>query len=233
MMKYVVHRLERCSSGLLSALVLARLVDEKKKDCSWPAAIRSAGGFKNFCIKHADKKIMWVEEACGAGKVKLVGTDVISGSPSLASPSLASAACGSCNACTFQTEMPRTKHGSKCTQKTCSFAHARYQCSRIYFLLQFLASICMVLTSTIPAQPVEYCTHGWTLAFILPRWHTMQQAHLPIRAPMQGFAVHGTGKYVLSSTLLCSQTRLRIFSRWSMRATPAKKRPKICAQAQK
>jgi len=86
MMKYVVHSLERCSSGLLSALVLARLVNEKKKDCSWPAAIRRAGGFKNFCIKHADKKIMWVE-APGAGKVKLVGTDVISASPSLASPS--------------------------------------------------------------------------------------------------------------------------------------------------
>jgi len=203
-MKYVVHILESCSSGHLSSRVLARLVNENKKDCSWPAAINLAGGFKKFCIQHADKKITWVEEARGAGKVKLVGTDVISGSPSLASPSLASAACVSCNACTFQTEMPGTKcrYGSKLTQKTCSFAHARYQCSRIHFLLQFLASMCMVLTSTIPAQPVGYRTHSWTPAYILPRWHTMQQAHPPIRAPKQGMEVEGTGKYVLSSTLL-------------------------------
>jgi len=126
MMKYVVHILESCSDGSLSARVLARLVNENKKDCSWPAAINLAYGFKKFCIQHADKKITWVEEARGAGKVKLVGTDVISGSPSPASPSPASAACGSGNACTFQTEMPGTKckYGSKLTQKTCSFPHA-------------------------------------------------------------------------------------------------------------
>ena len=115
----------------------------------------------------------------------------------------------------FYVAVPRKEYGtdgSKLTQKTCSFAHARYQCLRMHFLLQFLASMCMVLTSTIPAQPVGYRTHGCTPAYILSRWHTMQQAHLPIRAPKQGVEVEGTGgtgkqvegtgKYVLSSTFL-------------------------------
>jgi len=115
-----MESLEKSHTRVLSALLLARDISANKKICSWPAVIKRSGGFKKFYLGHADK-IKWVETS-GGGNVELVDTDLIP-----PTPSVVSAAYCPCNACTFKTTKPATKcnHGSKCTEKTCSFAHAR------------------------------------------------------------------------------------------------------------
>jgi len=57
-----------CHGFFVMALLLGRGI--KKEDCSWSAAIRRAGGFKSFCLKHA-AKIKWVTDL-GGGKVERV-----------------------------------------------------------------------------------------------------------------------------------------------------------------
>jgi len=66
--KYIMQSLKESPNGPVMALLLGRGI--KKEDCSWSAAIRRAGGFKSFCLKHADK-IKWVTDG-GGGKVELV-----------------------------------------------------------------------------------------------------------------------------------------------------------------
>ena len=115
-----------------------------------------------------------------------------------------------CTACAFKTEKPGRKcvYGSKCTRKNCPFAHARYQYSHARLPMpgtnihtsisccNYLPYIIMsmALISSMPVQPVWCSTLGWRRAYILPRRHSMHHAHLPIRAPMQGLAVHSASQ---------------------------------------
>ena len=71
-MKYIMESLKE-SHGPVMALLLGRNI--KQRNCSWSAAIRRAGGLKNFCLNHADK-IKWVKDL-GGGKVELVKTTVV------------------------------------------------------------------------------------------------------------------------------------------------------------
>lgn len=106
----------------------------KQDSCSW-SAVKCAGGLKKFCLNHADK-IEWVKDPLdkdpGKAKVKLVKTPVVETTVVktqviLPTPSLESAACGSCNACNFKTKKPGTKcrFGPNCTKERCPYAHAR------------------------------------------------------------------------------------------------------------
>ena len=66
--KYIMQSLKESPNGSVMALLLGRGI--KKEDCSLSAAIRRAGGFKSFCLKHA-AIIKWVTDR-GGGKVELV-----------------------------------------------------------------------------------------------------------------------------------------------------------------
>ena len=119
MIKFIVESL-KSGHGVAPAIQLSRDINMNTKNCSWPDVIKHSGGLKKFCLDHADK-IKWVETS-GGGNVELVETKVM---PSTPSQEYAAHCC--CNACTFKTTKPAVKcrDGSKCTEKTCPFAHAR------------------------------------------------------------------------------------------------------------
>mmetsp|Transcript_2366 Transcript_2366/g.3315 ORF Transcript_2366/g.3315 Transcript_2366/m.3315 type:complete len:291 (-) Transcript_2366:145-1017(-) len=130
-MKVIMEILKE-SHGPIMARQLGRHIKHLNRSLS--AALKRAGGLQKFCRKHADK-IKWVKGPLakdpGRGKVELVKTTVVETTVVktqviLPTPSLESAACGSCNTCNFETKKPGTKWrlGPNCTNECCPYAHA-------------------------------------------------------------------------------------------------------------
>jgi len=71
--KYIMESLKESPTGHIMAYLLGSEI--KKRDCWWSAVIKRAGGFKNFCLKHAGK-IRWVDQVDGGANVSLVKGDV-------------------------------------------------------------------------------------------------------------------------------------------------------------
>jgi len=76
-MNFIVLTLKRSTTSVLPYLHLFKLIN--KQDCSWSLAIRSAGGFKNFCLRYPGK-VKWMDDAkekCVALVKGHVANDVI------------------------------------------------------------------------------------------------------------------------------------------------------------